>query len=278
MKVFRFTLLPSFDHPMAVRIVINHDGTGILYAKMTDGKGGYDPGKISNTVERKINKDIVKEFLNVIESENFWQLPTNKEVLGCDGEQWIVEGLSDGNYHLVDRWSPEKGSVRIIGSYFLKLSGFDKFQYDETISRMSNVIKLKPRSDIAYQIRGTAYRAKGEYDKAISDFNKAIELNPRNAKAYNGKAWLLATCRDAEYRNGTEAVELAKKAVELSPEGYILDTLAAAYAEDGKFEDAITTQEKAIDLLKKEGQLKIMIDQGMKHLKSFKTNKPWREK
>ena len=126
MKVFRFTLLPSFDHPIAVRIVINQDGTGILYAKMTDGKGGYDPGKISNTVEKKINKDIVKEFLNVIESENFWQLPTNKEVLGLDGEQWIVEGLSNGHYHLADRWSPEKGSVRRIGSYFLKLSGFDK--------------------------------------------------------------------------------------------------------------------------------------------------------
>lgn len=278
MKVFRFTLLPSFDHPIAVRIVINQDGTGILYAKMTDGKGGYDPGKISKTVERKINKDIVKEFLNVIESENFWQLPTNKEVRGLDGDQWIVEGLSDGHYHLVDRWSPEKGSVRIIGSYFLKLSGFDKFQYDKIISRFSNIIELKPRNDKAYQYRGAAYWAKGEYDKAISDFNKAIELNSKNAKAYNGKAWILATCRDAEYRDGAKAVELAKRAVEISPEGNFFDTLAAAYAEDGKFEDAITTQEKAIDLLKKEGQPKIMIDQGMKQLKSFKAHKPWREK
>ena len=73
-------------------------------------------------------------------------------------------------------------------------------------------------------------------------------------------------------------MELAKKAVELEPEANRLDTLAAAYAEVGKFEDAIITQEKVIDLLKEEGQPKNMIDQGIELLKSYKARKPWREK
>ena len=143
---------------------------------------------------------------------------------------------------------------------------------------MSNVIKLKPRSDIAYQIRGAAYGAKGEYDKAISDFNKDIELNSKNTNAYNGKGWILATCRYAEYRDGAKAVELAKRAIEISPEGNFFDTLAAAYAEVGKFEDAIITQEKAIDLVKKEDDPNNTVDQYIERLKFYSTHKPWREK
>ena len=41
---------------------------------------------------------------------------------GLDGAQWIIEGLLNGNYHIVDRWSPEEGSIRAIGLHFLKLS------------------------------------------------------------------------------------------------------------------------------------------------------------
>ncbi len=73
-------------------------------------------------------------------------------------------------------------------------------------------------------------------------------------------------------------MELAKKAVELNPKAHVLDTLAAAYAEVGKFEDAITTQEKAIELLKKEGKPTPLIDRCIERLKSYKAHKPWREK
>jgi tetratricopeptide (TPR) repeat protein len=151
-------------------------------------------------------------------------------------------------------------------------------KHRKAISDYTKLIELNPKDDLAYKTRGIAYAEKGQYDKAIFDYDKAIEINQGCAEAYNGKAWILATCRDTVYRDGAKAVELAKRAVELDSAGYILDTLAAAYAEVGKFEDAITTQEKANDLLKKEGMPKNMIYQGIKQLKSFKAHKPWRER
>ena len=67
-------------------------------------------------------------------------------------------------------------------------------------------------------------------------------------------------------------------------EADVLDTIPAAYAEASKFEDAIATQENAIDLLKKEGvgnfprmEIYFKIDQYIEHLKLYKTNKPRRE-
>jgi tetratricopeptide (TPR) repeat protein len=210
-EVYRFTELPTWDNPIAVRIVITKDGTGILYAKMTDGEGGFDPGKISIDEEWKINKNLVKEFLNVIAVENFWQLPTNKEdeELITDGTEWILEGLSKGHYHLVLRNSPEE-SVRRIGSYFVKLSGLDKVRYDKAIADYNKAIEINPNLPDAHNYRGLAYYRKGHYDKAISDFNKAIELNPRDAEAYNnrGIAYVRKGQNDKAISDYTKAIEI----------------------------------------------------------------------
>jgi tetratricopeptide (TPR) repeat protein len=140
------------------------------------------------------------------------------------------------------------------------------------------VVGCAEMSAASYFNRGFAYSKKGQYDQAISDYNKALEINPRNHDANNGLAWLLATCPNARYRNGAKAVELAKKAVELNPEAIYLDTLAATYAEVGKFEDAITTQEKAIAQLRKECDIKNLINKFIERLNSYKDHKPWREK
>ena len=150
------------------------------------------------------------------------------------------------------------------------------------ISDCNKAIELNPRDAELYFSRGSAHCGLDQYDKAISDFTKAIEIDPELHWAYNYKALLLATCLDASYRDGSQAVELAKKAVELSPEAWNLATLAAAYAEVRKFEDAIATQEKAIDLIKKKGEIWLgmdinsNIDPYIEHLKLYKANKPRR--
>jgi len=88
----------------------------------------------------------------------------------------------------------------------------------------------------------------------------------------------MATCSDEKYRNGKKAIEFVKKAIELKPkDASIFDTLAAAYAEAEKFEDAVKTQEKAIEMLKEKDKDKYLSEL-TERLNFYKANKPWREK
>src|SRR5581483_8382273 len=82
----------------------------------------------------------------------------------------------------------------------------------------------------------------------IDAYNQAVRLNSKDPESYNSLAWILATCPDAEYRHGPQAVLYANKAVELASKGKaeILDTLAAAYAETGDFKRAIDTEREAL--------------------------------
>ncbi len=161
---------------------------------------------------------------------------------------------------------------------------FMKSQYDKAISDYTKDIEIDSKNADAYYFRGLSFKAQGRYDKAISDFTQAIEVDPGFAAAYNNMAWLLATCPDAAYRDGTKAIKLAQKAIELNRKAEILDilldTLASAYAEAGQFEKAIPTQQQVIDILKKEdkGNANENLDQSLERLKSYETHKPWREK
>ncbi len=71
-------------------------------------------------------------------------------------------------------------------------------------------------------------------------------------------------------------MELAEKASELKEEAYIIDTLAAAYARANRMKDAVRAQERAIELLKKEGRTELL-PEFKEHLERYKTGEPWRE-
>jgi Flp pilus assembly protein TadD len=141
----------------------------------------------------------------------------------------------------------------------------------------TQAISLNPGDGAAYNNRGLAYYDKGRYDKAIADFIQAISLNSNDDVAYNNISWLLASCPDDKHRNGVKAIEFAKKALDLKPDDpENSDTLAMAYAEAGRFEDAVKTQEKAIEMLKKNNNDK-KLSEYTERLNSYKANKPWRE-
>ena len=161
-------------------------------------------------------------------------------------------------------------------AYFMLGYIFGKIKdYDQAIDNFSISIKIDPNYARTYAMRGAAWIRKGNCGKAIDDYGKSIELYPSFEEAYNAKAWILATCPDERYRNGNQAVELAQKALDLKYIARNLDTLAAAYAEAGKFEDAIKTQEKAIEFLIQSDDQK-NIEGAKKRLQGYKNQKPWR--
>jgi Flp pilus assembly protein TadD len=101
----------------------------------------------------------------------------------------------------------------------------------------------RARLDCAGLLRQT-----GDYGGAAAQFRQALLAQPDSVEALNNLAWLLATCPDATVRNGVEAVHCAERASLLpAPKGMcVAGTLAAAYAEAGRFKEAVATAEKAV--------------------------------
>jgi hypothetical protein len=113
---YRFLWLRTFHQPVAIRVDMVENGTARLTVKMANGAGGYAPGKLIQNETLTLTKERTDRFLTLIEKNAFWKLPTLEESkMGCDGAQWVIEGVKGGTYHLVDRWSPDDGEVRAIG-------------------------------------------------------------------------------------------------------------------------------------------------------------------
>jgi tetratricopeptide (TPR) repeat protein len=148
--------------------------------------------------------------------------------------------------------------------------------YDKAIEDFTKAIQLNPKDVLSYTNRGIAYRKKREYDKAIADCTKAIQMDPKNANLNNILAWIRATCPTHDLRDGKQAVELATKACELSEwkDPHCLDTLAAAKAEVGDYNEAVKWQKKAIEIGIDD---KALMEELRQHLKLYEEGKPYRD-
>jgi hypothetical protein len=118
-QVYRLLWLRTFHHPIAVRVSVESDGTGNLAVKIADGRGGYAPGKLIDNRILQLSKQHVRWFLDGIDALKYWELSVDDGPGGCDGAEWILEGVRNHGYRVVRRWSPTQGPIRTLGSMML---------------------------------------------------------------------------------------------------------------------------------------------------------------
>ena len=126
---------------------------------------------------------------------------------------------------------------------------------NEAIDCYRMALRIDPNSARAHNNLAAALVQKGRIAEAISHYLKVLKIDPDHVKARNNLAWLLSTSADSKIRNGSRAVELAKRAQELTggTNPLMLRTLAAAHAEAGHFDDALHTVQQALELATAQG-------------------------
>jgi tetratricopeptide (TPR) repeat protein len=146
---------------------------------------------------------------------------------------------------------------------------------DHAIADFTTILQVWNLPEIYYR-RGLAYSRKGDYDRAHFDLRTSVDQTPEDASALNNLAWFLATCPDAKFRNGNQAIGIAMKACTNSRwrNAYYLDTLAAAYAESGQFTEAVAYQVKAAGY---ENLEKSRVEEMAARRKLYEQNKPYRQ-
>jgi tetratricopeptide (TPR) repeat protein len=130
-----------------------------------------------------------------------------------------------------------------------------KGRVDEAITHYQEALKIMPGNESLHFNLARASYQMGKVDQAIAQFQLALQIEPADMEAQNNLAWCLATCPQASLRNGDKAVQLARQANELAggKNPVILGTLAAAFAETGRFGDAVRSAQKAIELARAAG-------------------------
>jgi len=161
------------------------------------------------------------------------------------GSLWLDEGETTKGLAELKKsveLSPERIDLRERFGDALMKAG----KAGEAQSCFEVVVRADPGNARVRFAVGQTYLAQKNYDQAIAGFKEAARLAPDSAEFLNGLARVYATSRKAEIRNGAEAVRLAERACELTKHRDLdmLDTLGAAYAEAGRFEEAVKVAEK----------------------------------
>jgi len=145
---------------------------------------------------------------------------------------------------------------------------------NKAVAELTKTLTVVPTNVPIRMMRAELWVILHDIDNALVDFNRVLKIEPKNTQALNSLAWFMATWPDKKYRNGKRSIELATRACEISEwkNVAIIDTLAAAYAENNQFDKAVEYSKKALadsptELLE---ELKI-------RLEMFKQGRPHRE-
>jgi Flp pilus assembly protein TadD len=150
-------------------------------------------------------------------------------------------------------------------------------QVDAAMEEYRKALEIKPDYADAHHNLGLALARRGEVAEAIAEHQKALEIDPRDAAACYNLARILATYPTPGFRDGVAAVALAQRGVTLLPNSpAMLSVLAAAYAETGRFPEAVRAAERAGRLAAAVGD-RALAGQIRAGLELYKSGKPYRQ-
>jgi protein O-mannosyl-transferase len=132
---------------------------------------------------------------------------------------------------------------------------FGKGRIDEAIADWEYTLQMQPADANAHTGLGNAFLQKGSLREAIAHYEQASVLAPEDPHCRNNLAWVLATSSDGAIRDGPKAIDLARVAVSLSSgrQPRFVRTLAAAYAENGRFPEALAAAQQGAALARMQG-------------------------
>jgi tetratricopeptide (TPR) repeat protein len=187
------------------------------------------------------------------------------------------KGLLDeaiDHYEKAAKMRPDYGDAYLnLGSIL-----FGQGRTDEAIALWRKAAATLPEDAVFHTILGGEFLKKGLRKDAIAEYEHALRIFPRDFVARNNLAWLLATSSDGSIRDGERAIELAEQAAQLSSrkDANHLRTLAAAYAEVGRFSDAVTVAQQAAALATMQGKTDV-VNRLKKDLVLYQERVPLRE-
>jgi Flp pilus assembly protein TadD len=195
------------------------------------------------------------------DGETLWS-----HALAATTQNIIAEGnLGDALYRFKGKpeeaWVHFENSLRInrhqpevlssVGVFYLE-SG----KLDAARSHFEEALAIEPNFADAHYNLGNLYLQIGEAKEALTHYQRALETKPDDIQALNNRAWILATWPNYSIRDGTKAVSLAEHADALSSgrNQTVAATLAAAYAEVGRYPEAVRAAERAMRIAGSEGR------------------------
>ena len=137
-----------------------------------------------------------------------------------------------------------------------------KGQVTEALIHYRKLSELQPDNVETHNIVGTVLVQQGRLKEGVEEWEKVLAIEPNNGNALSNLAWVFATSPDDSLRNGPKAVQLAKQALRISGDRIpiVFRTLAAAYAENGQFAEAIQTAQQGIEVANSQGNAALAVE------------------
>ena len=172
----------------------------------------------------------------------------------------------------------KKNPQAAIAHHNLGILAAERGDLAQAMTHFRSALDAQPDHEGAHYGLGTAFALQGNFTQALPHLREAVRIKPDFSMALNTLAWILATHPSGSIRNGAEAVRHAQKAVDLSQErnAVFLDTLAAAQAEAGRFEEAVRSAQKAAELARAENPE--LLGDITARIKLYQSGRPYRER